>query len=117
MTATSEDKSNGSSQKRFGGFFFKQAQVEKPTRNSVSSSIDQTKLIKSKLQLYVDEIIGTGDVLASNVDALGFWSGKRDTYGEIAKCALNILSVPASSAELNVSFRWLPLYKAVKDVG
>lgn len=88
-------------QKKFSGFF-KQAQMPQMVRSEGASKSDHSKSLKSKLEQYVDEVTGTA--ACPEGDAVKFWTAKRVTFGEIAKYALNILSVPASSAGIERIF-------------
>lgn len=89
-------------QKKYGAFFKKAQVIDLPEKEN------QSKMLKSKLEAYLSEAVRGASIDQSSIDPVNFWASKRDTYGEIAEHALNVLSVPAHHLlELSVYFQWL----------
>ena len=64
-------------------------------------------MLRVKLDAYLDEVMAPPSSSLSTtrpVTPVEFWSAKRTTFGEIATYALNILTVPASSAAIERVF-------------
>ena len=75
----------------YEGFF---EDAEETTQIALNE-YDQLKRLRAKLEVYVHLVLSCETDI---VDPISFWAGKITTFGDIAKYALNILTVPASSA-------------------
>lgn len=102
-----DSKSIDLSQKKYPGWF-KNVQLQMYSLSSKSPVNEKIKSFKMKLQNYVEDAmqiaiapITTSD---SGIDPLTFWCQQKEIYGEIAKYALDLLTVPASSAGIERVF-------------
>jgi len=96
-------ESTSAKPKKYGGFF-KKAHTEmavNPLRTD-----DHCRLLKTKLEAYVTERIDAGDEVSNETRdfSLQYWYCRRDTHKEIAKFAMDLLVVPASSAGIERVF-------------
>lgn len=76
-----------------------------PKEIAPSNASDQSKLLKLKLESYVEGIIELASQNSmSQTDPVQYWAARRDSQTDIANYALKILSAPASSAVIERVF-------------
>lgn len=106
--ADTSSTATSSSNVKYSGFF----EETEETEQYVATQYDQSKILQTKLDAYLQEVLRFRDQQSSSnendvdvfIDPIKFWAGKLSTFGDVAKYALNVLMVPASSAGIERVF-------------
>lgn len=106
--ADTSSTATSSSNVKYSGFF----EETEETEQYVATQYDQSKILQTKLDAYLQEVLRFRDQQSSSnendvdvfIDPIKFWAGKLSTIGDVAKYALNVLMVPASSAGIERVF-------------